>query len=54
MGNITLMDEEGNEYNISREEPTTAFESLGGPLDLANRSLDSFNAVTKICHKFAS
>ena len=53
-GDITLTDQDDNEYTVSREEPTTAFESLGVPLDLANRSLDSFNAVVKICHKFAA
>ena len=53
-GDITLTNEEGNEYTVSREESTTAFESLGVPLDLANTSPDSFNAVTKICHEFAS
>ena len=46
--------EDSNEYTVSREEPTTAFESLGVPLDLANTSPDSFNAVTKICDEFSS
>ena len=53
-GNITLTDVDGSEYIVSRKEPITAFESLGVPLDLANRSPDSLNAVTKICYKFAS
>ena len=53
-GDIKLTNEEGNEYIVSREEPTTAFESLGVPLDLANSSPDAFNAVTKKCHEFAS
>ena len=53
-GDITLTNEEGNEYTVSREEPTTAFESLGVPLDLANTSPDAFNAFTKKCHEFDS
>ena len=52
--NITLTDQDNNEYTVSREEPTTAFKSLGVPLYLANQSSDSLNAVTKICHIFAN
>ena len=53
-GDIKLTNEEGNEYTVSREEPTTAFESLGVPLDLANTSPDAFNVVTRKYHEFAA
>ena len=53
-GEIYLKNEESNEYTVSREEPTTAFKSLGVPLDLANRSRDSFNAIVEICQTFAA
>ena len=53
-GDITLTDQDDNEYIVSRKEPTTAFESLGVPLDLAKQLPDSLNAVTKICHIFAT
>ena len=48
-GDITLTDQDDNVYTVSREEPTTVFESLGVSTNLTNQSPDSLDAVTKIC-----
>mmetsp|Transcript_40850 Transcript_40850/g.46070 ORF Transcript_40850/g.46070 Transcript_40850/m.46070 type:complete len:154 (+) Transcript_40850:660-1121(+) len=53
-GDITLTDQDDNEYTVSREEPTNTFESLGEPTDLANQSSDSLDAVTKICQVYST
>ena len=37
-GVITLPDKDGHLYTVNREEPTTAFESLGLRINLANTS----------------
>ena len=39
-------------YTVNREEPTTAFESLGLRVDLANTLSKALDDVTDECKKF--
>ena len=52
--NITLPDKDGNLYTVSRKEPTTAFESLGLRINLANTSSNALDDVTHICQEFST
>ena len=54
LGDITLPDKDGNLYIISREEPTTAFESLGLRIDLANTSSNVLDDAIHICQEFST
>mmetsp|Transcript_6717 Transcript_6717/g.7790 ORF Transcript_6717/g.7790 Transcript_6717/m.7790 type:complete len:98 (+) Transcript_6717:599-892(+) len=51
-GDITLPNQDGNLYTVSREEPTTAFESLDAELDLANTSSNALDNVTLIYQEY--
>ena len=51
-GVITPPDKDGQLYTVNREEPTTAFESLGLQIDLANTSSKALDDVTDECQKF--
>ena len=53
-GDITFPDQDGNLYTVSREEPTTAFESLGLEIDLANTSSNALDDVTLICQEYST
>ena len=48
-GDITLPDKDNKLYTVSREESTTAFDSLGLCIDLANIS-----SSTGRCHPYLS
>ena len=52
--NIILTGQDDNMYTFSREELTTASESLEVPTDLANQSPNSLDAVTKICQVYST
>ena len=51
-GAIALPDKDGQPYTVNREEPTTAFESLGLQMDLANTSSKALDDVTDECQNF--
>ena len=51
-GIMTIPDKDGQLYIVNREEPTTAFESLGLRIDLANTSSKALDDVTDECQKF--
>ena len=51
-GDITLPDKDGNLYIVNREEPTTAFQSLGIQIDLTNTSSKALDDVTLICQEY--
>ena len=51
-GDITLPDKDGNLYTVSREEPTTVFESLGLRIHLANTLSNALDDVTHVCQEF--
>jgi hypothetical protein len=53
-GNITLPDENGNEYVVAREEVSTAFESLGVWLSLDRNQEKLKEVLTEKSHVFGS
>jgi hypothetical protein len=53
-GNITLPDENGNEYVVAREEVSTAFESLGVWLSLDGNQEKLKEVLTEKSHVFGS
>ena len=53
-GDITLPDKDGTLYTVFREEPTTAFESLGLRIDLANTSSNALEDITNVCQEFST
>ena len=53
-GNIPLPDKDRNVYTVNREEPTTAFESLGIQIDPVNTSSKALDDVTLICQEYST
>ena len=53
-GDITLPDKDGNLYTVSREEPATAFESLGLEIELANILSNALDDATLICQEYST
>ena len=53
-GSITLPDKVDQIYTVDREEPTTAFESLGLRIDFAITSTKALDDVKDECQKFST